>query len=256
MITSEQWESCSPRWSLAPYGAAILTPMVVGSFGGVPISILLFCGRQGDRYDSISWRWWGWRVKCLRRRPWSMLGLSTRVSVGWLQGCSKHWMWKPPTWKRAVGNDGLMDTGPEFRLIFFRPTPSWLPPGRSTHSPPEFRLKVAGSLLYLANRNWEACSAKSSAMPFATRGRYKKRPWGRCKLTVVRMLSSGWCMSSLRRRPANWKYLMTGRISPWITTLWGHGLIEVHRDFFNQVQAGHDFCFWLTMLSFSWGQHV
>ena len=46
-----------------------------------------------------------------------------------------------------------------------------------------------------------------------------KRLWGRCRLTVARMLSSGWCMSSLRRRPANWKYLMTGRISPWMTTL-------------------------------------
>ena len=123
------------------------------------------------------------------------MGLSTRVSVGCIQGCSKHWMWKPPTWKRAVGNYGLMDTGPESRL------------------------KVAGSLLCRASTKWEACPAKSSAIPFATRGKYKNNAWGRCKLTVVRMHSNGWCMSNLRKRLANWKYLMTGRISPWMTTL-------------------------------------
>ena len=53
---------------------------------------------------------------------------------------------------------------------------------------PVFRLKAAGLLLYLANRNWVACPAKSSAMLLATLGRYMNKLLGRCRLTVERML--------------------------------------------------------------------
>ena len=151
--------------------------------------MLRHCGRQGERYDSINCRWWGCRVRCLRRSPWSIKGLSTRARTGCTHGCSKHWMWNPPAWKIAAGKVGLMDTGPASRL------------------------KFAGSRLYCTKTNWEACPAKSSAILFATLGKYRNRAWGRCRLTVVRMHSRGWCMSTLRRRPANWNHDEAG-LSP------------------------------------------
>ena len=76
---------------------------------------------------------------------------------------------------------------------------------------PAFRLKVGGSLLYLAKRviRYAVCNSRQvyeeTTREVQTYGRANAFQW------LVHIWSS--------RRPANWKYLMTGRISPWMTTL-------------------------------------